>query len=217
MEQAFYCIEGAKEEIVRKKSRFIARVDPISGKEEVPLFLEKVRRLYWDARHHCHAFVSGTGPARQTGCSDDGEPAKTAGRPILDVMLGRNLTDACVVVTRYFGGTLLGTGGLVRAYQDAALACLDKAKILPCERGHRVEYLIEYDDFARVRRIMEETAAVFVETEYGQFVRVLLAVPEAETERMAGRILSDTAGRASPLAIEETGFIRQEKGVLWKN
>ena len=109
---------GGMGEIIEKKSRFIAEVYPIESEEQAAQILEETRKKYWDARHHCWAYVLGRNPAAER-MSDDGEPAGTAGKPILEVIRGRKLTDVLVIVTRYFGGTLLGTGGLVRAYTSA--------------------------------------------------------------------------------------------------
>ena len=106
-------------EIVEKISRFIAEVFPVSNEEEAFAHVEEIRKKHWDARHHCWAYVIGRNPAAER-MSDDGEPAGTAGKPILEVLRGKKLTDVFVVVTRYVGGTLLGTGGLVRAYTSAA-------------------------------------------------------------------------------------------------
>lgn len=106
--------QGGEGEIVEKKSRFIAEIRPVESEEEATAFIAEVKKKYWDARHHCSAFTIGENN-EVARCSDDGEPAQTAGRPMLDVLLGRELHNVCAVVTRYFGGTLLGTGGLVRA------------------------------------------------------------------------------------------------------
>ena len=105
--------QGGEGEIVEKKSRFIAEIRPVESEEEATAFIAEVKKKYWDARHHCSAFTIGENN-EVARCSDDGEPAQTAGRPMLDVLLGRELHNVCAVVTRYFGGTLLGTGGLVR-------------------------------------------------------------------------------------------------------
>ena len=110
---------GGQGEIVEKKSRFLADVESVGSEEDVAVFLEKIRKKYWDARHHCSAYVLGE-RNEISRCSDDGEPSGTAGRPILDVLTSSGVRNACVVVTRYFGGVLLGTGGLVRAYGRAA-------------------------------------------------------------------------------------------------
>ena len=103
---------GGEAEIVEKKSRFIATVRPVSSEEEAVAFIAEMKKKYWDARHNCSAYVIGDKGQLQR-CSDDGEPAQTAGRPMLDVLLGEKVCNICVVVTRYFGGTLLGTGGLI--------------------------------------------------------------------------------------------------------
>ena len=110
--------EGGSGEIEEKKSRFIATVRPVGSEEEVTAFLAEMKKKYWDARHNCFAYVIGE-KNELVRCSDDGEPSGTAGRPMLDVLLKEELHNVAVVVTRYFGGTLLGTGGLVRAYQQA--------------------------------------------------------------------------------------------------
>ena len=127
--------EGGEGEIVEKKSRFIATVRPIETEEEAVAFVNEMKKKYWDARHNCSAFVIGS---RQevTRCSDDGEPAQTAGRPMLDVLLREGITNVAVVVTRYFGGVLLGTGGLVRAYQSATQAGLAASKIIEKQINH---------------------------------------------------------------------------------
>ena len=107
-------------EIVEKKSRFIASVRPVDSETEALNFLASTRKKYWDARHNCYAYTIGKNHELQR-CSDDGEPQGTAGRPMLDVLLGEGIHNGAVVVTRYFGGTLLGTGGLVRAISKRVL------------------------------------------------------------------------------------------------
>ena len=105
--------KGGQDEIIEKKSRFIATVAPVESEEEALAFIEATKKKYWDARHHCSAFTIGENN-EVARCSDDGEPAQTAGRPMLDVLLGREIHNVCAVVTRYFGGTLLGTGAGIR-------------------------------------------------------------------------------------------------------
>ena len=128
---------GGSDEIVEKKSRFIAQVFPVKTEEEVMQLLEAARKKYWDARHNCYAFVLGA-DGEISRCSDDGEPSGTAGRPILEVLTKRGLKDVLVIVTRYFGGTLLGTGGLVRAYSQAAQAGLAASCIITKQAGIRL-------------------------------------------------------------------------------
>ena len=121
--------EGGEGEVVEKKSRFIATVKPVESEEEAVAFINEMKKKYWDARHNCSAFVIGANQ-ELTRCSDDGEPAQTAGRPMLDVLLKEGITNVAVVVTRYFGGVLLGTGGLVRAYQKAVQEGLAASTII---------------------------------------------------------------------------------------
>lgn len=131
---SLYVYKGGQGEITEKKSRFIATVRPVESEDEAVSFINETKKKYWDARHNCSAFVIGK---RQelTRCSDDGEPAGTAGRPMLDVLLKENIHNAAIVVTRYFGGVLLGTGGLVRAYQQATKAGLSASEIIEKKDG----------------------------------------------------------------------------------
>ena len=122
-------LKGGQGEIVEKKSRFIATIEPVSTEEEAAAFIELTKKKYWDARHNCTAMIIGR-HGEITRCSDDGEPSGTAGRPMLEVLTGEGLHNIVVVVTRYFGGTLLGTGGLVRAYSQAV-----KEGLCNCEIG----------------------------------------------------------------------------------
>lgn len=115
MDKYYIVSKGGEGEITEKKSRFIAHVLPVESEEEALLQIENIKKKYWDARHNCFAFIMGKNNEIQR-FSDDGEPQGTAGKPILEVLMGENLRNTLIVVTRYFGGTLLGTGGLVRAY-----------------------------------------------------------------------------------------------------
>ena len=137
------CYRGGEGEIVEKKSRFIANIRPVETEEEAVAFIEETRKRYWDARHNCYAYICGEG-GRMMKCSDDGEPSQTAGRPMLDVLLGEGICGVCAVVTRYFGGTLLGTGGLVRAYSQAVKEGLKACVILEKRPGRRVKITSDY-------------------------------------------------------------------------
>ena len=120
---------GGEGEIIEKKSRFIATVRPVESEEEALAFIEEMRKKYWDARHNCYVYSVGMN-REATRCSDDGEPSGTAGRPMLDVILGQDIYNVAVVVTRYFGGVLLGTGGLVRAYSLAVQTGLAASTVI---------------------------------------------------------------------------------------
>ena len=134
--------EGGQGEIVEKKSRFIATVLPIETEEEALEFIAKMKKKYWDARHNCYAYVTGDKGQIQR-FSDDGEPQGTAGKPMLDILNSYGLTDCLLVVTRYFGGTLLGTGGLVRAYTDATRAGIENSDIVEKIPGRRVDIAMD--------------------------------------------------------------------------
>ena len=126
--EEFYMVDGpAQGEIVEKKSRFIANVFPVDSEEQALEIVEKTKKQYWDARHNCFAFVIGKNNEVQR-FSDDGEPQGTAGKPILEVLTKGNIHNTLIIVTRYFGGTLLGTGGLVRAYGQSSKAAIENSR-----------------------------------------------------------------------------------------
>ena len=150
---------GGEGEITEKKSRFIATVKPVQSEEEAVAFINETKKKYWDARHNCSAFVIGE---RQelTRCSDDGEPAQTAGRPMLDVLLREEITDVAVVVTRYFGGVLLGTGGLVRAYQAATQAGLAASRLIEKCKGQQLLVYTDYNGLGKLQYLFGQKAVV---------------------------------------------------------
>ena len=141
-------------ELVVKNSRFIAELFPISGQAEAREILKAQKTKYFDARHVVHAFVAG--PSKEImGMSDDGEPSGTAGRPVLDVLKGRDCTNVILTVTRYFGGILLGTGGLVHAYGDAAKAVLDKAEFEPLVEKIHFNFSASYTLYDGLKRLFQ--------------------------------------------------------------
>lgn len=137
-------------EIIEKKSRFIATVRIVHSEEEAVQFIESMKKKYWDATHNCSAYVIGERKELMR-CSDDGEPQGTAGRPMLDVLLGEDIYDVAVVVTRYFGGTLLGTGGLVRAYSRAVQEGLAQSIIIEQKYGVLLEVLTDYNGIGKLQ------------------------------------------------------------------
>ena len=142
--QPYRCVlTGGTAEITEKKSRFIATVRRTESEEEAVSLIEEMKKKYWDASHNCSAFVIGR-RGQLTRCSDDGEPSGTAGRPMLEVLLGEGICDAAVVVTRYFGGTLLGTGGLVRAYGAAVKSGLEASQTATMRYGSRIRIGTDY-------------------------------------------------------------------------
>ena len=157
--------KGGEGEITEKKSRFIATVRPVQSEEEATAFISEMKKKYWDAKHNCSAFVIGE---RQelTRCSDDGEPAQTAGRPMLDVLLREGITDVAVVVTRYFGGVLLGTGGLVRAYQAATQAGLAVSQIIEKKQGSRLIIHTDYTGLGKLQYLFGQQSTAILNTTY---------------------------------------------------
>ena len=186
---------GGVGEIEEKKSRFIATVRPVTSEEEALRFLSEKKKEYWDARHNCHAFLIGENSELQR-CSDDGEPSGTAGRPMLEVLLKEHLHDTAVVVTRYFGGTLLGTGGLVRAYQGAVKEALKVCRIAEKEKGRELRVRTDYQDLGRLQHLLAEKHYAVIDTVYEDVVTTKVMVPEEEKELLTSEITDTTGGRA---------------------
>ena len=187
--------EGGEGEIVEKKSRFIATVRPIETEAEAVAFINEMKKKYWDARHNCSAFVIGS---RQeiTRCSDDGEPAQTAGRPMLDVLLREGITNVAVVVTRYFGGVLLGTGGLVRAYQSATQAGLAASKIIEKRQGKKLIIHTDYNGLGKLQYLFGQQKTAILDTEYAADVVLTILVPLEQKDFLYKEITEQTNGTA---------------------
>lgn len=187
--------EGAEGEIVEKKSRFIATVKPVESEEEATAFIAEMKKKYWDAKHNCSAFVLGQNH-EITRCSDDGEPAQTAGRPMLDVLLREDIHNVAVVVTRYFGGVLLGTGGLVRAYQKATQEGLANSIIIEKRQGKALEVRTDYNGLGKLQYLCAQNEITICETEYAEDVVMHLMVPEEKTQLMEKSITEATSAQA---------------------
>ena len=186
---------GGSGEIVEKKSRFIATLFPVGSEEEALSFIDQTKKKYWDARHNCSAYVIGRDnePAR---CSDDGEPPRTAGRPMLDILLAEGIHNAAVVVTRYFGGVLLGAGGLVRAYQAAVKEGLAHCTVIEKHFGRRLVIRTDYGGIGKLQYIAAQEGISILSSEYADAVTVTLFVSPREEELLTRRFTEATAGRA---------------------
>lgn len=193
--------EGGEAEIVEKKSRFIATVRPVKDEAEANAFFAEMKKKYWDARHNCSAFVIGQ-KQELTRSSDDGEPSGTAGRPMLDVLLKEGVTDAAVVVTRYFGGVLLGTGGLVRAYQQAVSAGLDACTLIEKQNGMRLQICTDYNGLGKLQYLFAQEAVPVVDTQYADSVSIEIVIPLERDQAIRKAITEKTAATA---AIDEIG------------
>mgnify|MGYP002797900241 FL=1 len=186
--------EAGRGEIVEKKSRFIAHVQAVDSVEEAQEFIEAVKKKYWDARHNCSAFSVGEmNPL--TRCSDDGEPGGTAGKPILEVIQGSGIRNIVIVVTRYFGGTLLGTGGLVRAYTEAAKAGIENAVIIEKIPATRMKLFTEYTDLGKIQYILAQNQVTVENTEYTDKVEIRALFPEKEKKALCRALTESTGGR----------------------
>ncbi|MCR4628212.1 MAG: YigZ family protein [Clostridium sp.] len=195
---------GGTGEIVEKKSRFIADVAPIASEEEALSLIEGVRKKYWDARHHCFAYV--VGPKDELmRFSDDGEPSGTAGRPILDVLTGSGLHNCLIIVTRYFGGTLLGTGGLVRAYTAAAKEGIANSTVMEVIPAARTRLHMDYTDLGKVQYILSEDGIVTERTEYAEGVDLTVLLPADMAEQEIKKLINATSGRIS---VTDEGEVR---------
>ena len=181
-------------------SRFLCTLQRVSDEDEARALVAVLRRDHPGARHHCSAFVIGP-RAEVQRASDDGEPAGTAGAPMLEVLRGAGVSDVAAVVTRWFGGTLLGAGGLVRAYGDAVRAALAQAGTL--RRSLLTELALELDhaDAGRVEGELRSRGVTVLDVAYDARVRLLLAAPATEVDRLVEVVATATGGGAVPVAV----------------
>ena len=191
----------AQAELVEKRSRFIGQLRPVETEEQARAFLEAVKKEHYDARHNCWCYLLKDGPVRY---SDDGEPQGTAGQPMLGVFQKAGVTNLCCVVTRYFGGVLLGAGGLVRAYTQAAKLALDAAGISVVRRWVEVEVACPYNLFERVKNEAAAQDGVLGDVAYTDQVAVRVLLPEEKAAPFAGRIVELSAGACQAVELGES-------------
>jgi uncharacterized YigZ family protein len=192
---------SATAEIEVRRSRFLCRVERVTTEDEARAVVEEERKGHWDARHHCSAFV--LGPAADVQRSnDDGEPSGTAGAPMLEVLRGREVSDVVAVVTRYFGGVLLGAGGLVRAYSDAVRAGLDEAGVRQRLLLDRYDIDVPHAEAGRLENALRAAGVVVRGVDYGTSARLHLAVRADEADRLPQLLAELTGGEVNP---EPTG------------
>ncbi len=188
-------------ELVVRRSRFLAHVAPVRDAAEADAVVSRIRKESWDARHHCVAVVLGT-HADQQRSTDDGEPSGTAGVPMLEVLRHRRLTDVVAVVTRYFGGVLLGAGGLVRAYSGAVAEALDRATLLRREVLAEVTLDVPHADAGRIDNVLRDWSAthgaVLEDTQYLEVARFALLVPPEALGRLHDDVAAASAGTLVP-------------------
>ncbi|MEV7799738.1 YigZ family protein [Microbacterium foliorum] len=189
-------------ELVIKKSRFIARVEPVASVEDADAVIARIRKQWWDARHNCIAMVTGL-LGDQARSSDDGEPSGTAGVPMLEVLRRRELTDVVAVVTRYFGGVKLGAGGLVRAYSSAVSETLDLASLVHRQSLTQVTIDVAHADAGRYDNLLREWVlhhgATLGDPRYGALATFEVWVPAQELDRLTDDIAAASAGSVVPV------------------
>ena len=206
--------QAGEAEIVEKKSRFIATIRPVDSEEEALSFIAEMRKKYWDATHNCTAFVIGENH-EQMRCNDDGEPSQTAGRPMLDVLLGEDVHNCCAVVTRYFGGTLLGTGGLVRAYSAAVKEGLRNCQILEKQLARKLTVETDYTGLGKIQYILGEEKISTLDSQYADKVSLTLLVPVDQLDPLMEKLTEGTNGRCVMEPGEQVWYGLQGKEIVF--
>ena len=186
---------GGEGEITEKKSRFIATVRSVHSEEEAAAFIAEMKKKYWDARHNCSAYIIGQRQEIQR-FSDDGEPQGTAGKPMLDVLAGAQLHDCAVVVTRYFGGILLGTGGLVRAYSKAVQEGLKNCTVIEKLSGRKLVIGTDYNGVGKLQYLLGQREIPVVEAQYSDVVKTTVLVQEEKADELLAAVTEATNGKA---------------------
>ena len=209
MTEYFIPTAASETELVEKRSRFLGRVWRVSSEEEARARIEETKKRHYDARHNCWCYVIKDGPVRY---SDDGEPQGTAGQPMLGVFQKEGVVNVCCVVTRYFGGVLLGAGGLVRAYTQSAKDALDAAGISVVRRWVAMEIPCTYAQLESIRREVESARGVVENVDYGADVVLSALLPEEGAADFAAHLLDVSAGTVEAL---EAGD--QFRDVPWKS
>ena len=169
--------KNGTDEIVEKKSRFIANVFKVESEEQAVDIINNMKKKFWDARHNCYAYIIGNNNEVQK-CSDDGEPSGTAGKPIMDIILSEKIHNCLIVVTRYFGGTLLGTGGLIRAYQEASKKGIAQSEVIDAIEGVSAYIDTDYNNMGKIQYICAEQNVLIEDIEYTDKVHIKLLIPK---------------------------------------
>ena len=194
-------LEGGEGEIVEKKSRFIATVRPVASEEEALAFIEEMKKKYWDARHNCSAFVIGRNQELMR-FSDDGEPQGTGGVPVLEVLQREGLVDVVCVVTRYFGGILLGAGGLVRAYSHGAKLAVDASRRLVMSPCTELALEMGYDFYGKVSHLLPQFGARTLGSDFGAQVALRVLLKDGQVAGFEKALAELTAARVVPRVLD---------------
>ncbi len=200
-------------EIEEKKSRFIAHVYSVSNEEEAEKYINAVKKKYWDARHNCYAYVIGENSQIQR-FSDDGEPQGTAGKPILDIISTSGLVNCLIIVTRYFGGVLLGTGGLIRAYQAASKAGLEASEIAEVSEGITAVIVTDYNAYGKIQYICNELGVSVTETEFAADVTMKIVSDDEKKDVFIKKITDAFSGNVVMEDEKNVKFCKKKSGEI---
>lgn len=209
-------LENTTAEIVEKKSRFIANIFYVENADEAEQKLAEIRKKYYDAKHNCFAYIIGIN-GEQVKSSDDGEPQGTAGHPMLDILKGNDITNCIAIVTRYFGGTLLGTGGLVRAYSDSLKAAISLAKLSEIRTAYEVQFDLNYDDYGKVEKLIQnynvsEEEIYSLEKTFEDVVKLRYLVSKEVFDSFKNEIVNMSRGKITfDESISRTYFVVDNK------
>lgn len=193
--------EFNSDEYIVKRSRFIGYAKPVTTVEEANAFIAEIKSKHWDATHNVYAYILREGGVKRY--SDDGEPQGTAGVPVLDVLEKEGLVDVCVVVTRYFGGILLGGGGLVRAYSHSAKIGIDSAKKITMALCHNLAIQCDYTLYGRLEAFLASEGAVILDTQFTDTVEVTFRIKSENTDSFKAKLTELTNGRVTATVISE--------------
>ena len=202
-------LKTGKGEIVEKKSRFISIAMNVDSPQQALDYVNSIKKKYYDARHNCYAYICGN-DGQEKRFSDDGEPSGTAGKPMLDVLEGFGVTNCLVVVTRYFGGTLLGTGGLVKAYSSAAKEALENAGLAEEVCGIRGFITVDYNSVGKLNYILSAGGIYVLDTAYEENVKLDIVGEIADINRLKPTLNDAFAGRISIESEQEVRFYRSD-------
>ena len=202
MESYIVPFQEAEAEMIEKRSRFIGHVWRVESEEEARAHIEAVKKKHYDARHNCWCYVLREGNVLRY--SDDGEPQGTAGQPMLNVFLREEVTNVCCVVTRYFGGILLGAGGLTRAYGGTAKLALNEAGISRMRLWASLAVPCSYSMYERMRLTVEQSGGVVTDTDFGTDVVLTVTLPAEDVDGFFARVTELTAGSVEPLLMDKT-------------
>lgn len=180
---------------VEKKSKFIGYAKPVSTQDEAVEFINSIKSKHWDATHNVYAYVLRENNTQRY--SDDGEPSGTAGVPVLDVILKENVTDVCIVATRYFGGTLLGAGGLVRAYSHTSKIALDAAHIITMANCQIYSVIVDYSFYDRLNVLLSDFGANVIKSDFSASVSVEFSIKEDASELLKDKLTDISNGKYS--------------------